>query len=127
PSAAGPPATPPADTMDFAAGGFGAPSPGGFRETTDGPVFELGGSEDEQAAPRPRQVFDLGEAGAAPEPPANPFADTQFANPFDLGGDTHPVPAAVATGGDETGRQIADAITPVLGELVTELRRSLDY
>jgi type IV pilus assembly protein PilM len=124
--AAAPPSPPPADTMDFAAGGFGAPSPGGFRETTDGPVFELGGTEDEEAAPKPRQVFDLGEAGPAP-PPANPFADTQFANPFDLGGDTHPVPVAAATTDDEMGRQIADAITPVLGELVTELRRSLDY
>jgi type IV pilus assembly protein PilM len=130
--AAAPPTPPPADTMDFAAGGFGATSPGGFRETTDGPVFEMGGADEEEGGPKQRQVLNLGEPayGAAPEPTANPFADTQFANPFDLTGDTHPVPVSDGggTGADaELDRQIADAITPVLGELVTEVRRSLDY
>jgi type IV pilus assembly protein PilM len=122
----------PGEMMDFAAGGFGAPAAGGFRDTTEGPVFDLGASPDEEAAPKPRQVFDLGAAeepvGSAPAAPANPFADTQFGNPFELGADTHPVP--VASGAeveDALGRQITDAITPVLGELVTELRRSLDY
>ena len=93
-----------ADTMDFAAGGFGAASPGGFRETADGPVFEMGGADEEEGAPQQRQVFDLGEPaiGAAPQPPANPFADTQFANPFDLTGDTHPVPVC-GRGRDQCG------------------------
>jgi type IV pilus assembly protein PilM len=127
----GAPAAPPADTMDFAAGGFGAAPPGGFRETTDGPVFDMGDTADDEAGGAPRQVFDLGEPGAAAAhgPSGNPFADTQFANPFDLA-DTHPVPAGPATtggAGDATAQQISDAITPVLGELVTELRRSLDY
>jgi type IV pilus assembly protein PilM len=125
PAGPGAPQPPPADAMDFAAGGFGGGSAGGFRNTTEGPVFE---TPDEEPAARPRQVFDLG--GSEPEPPApvvspvNPFADTEFANPFALTGETHPVPAGAD---DETARQIADAITPVLGELVTELRRSLDY
>jgi len=72
----------------------------------------------------------LADAGAAPASPANPFADTQFANPFDPTGATHPVPVQPVYGGGEDAalsQQIADAITPVLGELVTELRRSLDY
>jgi type IV pilus assembly protein PilM len=121
------PAAPPADTMDFAAGGFGAAPPGGFRETADGPVFDLGASaEDEAATAPPRQVFDLGAPAPVPGSSDNPFADTQFANPFDLTGDTHPVPVASAPT-DAAAQQIADAITPVLGELVTELRRSLDY
>jgi hypothetical protein len=118
--------------LDFAAGGFGGAPAGGFRDTTEGPVFDLGASPDEEeTGSKPRQVFDLGDTGAtggAPAVPANPFADTQFANPFELGGDTHPVPvSAVGGDDDEVRRQIADAITPVLGELVTELRRSLDY
>jgi type IV pilus assembly protein PilM len=125
------PAAPPADSMDFAAGGFGAASPGGFRETTEGPVFDLGATaEDEAESARPRQVFDLGdqEPAAAAGSADNPFADTQFSNPFDLSADTHPVPATATGGADAaTDQQISDAITPVLGELVTELRRSLDY
>jgi type IV pilus assembly protein PilM len=76
-------------------------------------------------------VFDLTDASVssgAQTPPANPFADTQYANPFDLTGPTHPVPVEGTAGEDAVMRQqIADAISPVLGELVTELRRSLDY
>jgi type IV pilus assembly protein PilM len=120
------PADAPGDLMDFAAGGFGGGA-GGFRETADGPVFDMGGSTDDEGAAKPSQVFDLGDAGPAENaPPANPFADTQFGNPFELTTSPHPVP--VTTGGeDAVRRQIADAITPVLGELVTELRRSLEY
>ena len=120
----------PGDMPDFAAGGFGAAPPGGFRDTTEGPVFDLGLSPDEEPEAKPRHVFDLSDAGAAPASPANPFADTQFANPFDPTGATHPVPVQPVYGGGEDAalsQQIADAITPVLGELVTELRRSLDY
>jgi type IV pilus assembly protein PilM len=122
-------AAPAGDMLDFAAGGFGSGSPGGFRDTTEGPVFDLGTSPDEEAPARPRQTLDLTDtaaSSAAPAAPANPFADTQFANPFDI----HPVPAdpSLAHGGDAAqAQQIADAITPVLGELVTELRRSLEY
>jgi type IV pilus assembly protein PilM len=124
-----PAAPPPADTFDFAAGGFGGSPSRGFQDTTEGPVFETAPGEEEEGGARPRQVFDLGtDAGDQTPPPANPFADTQFANPFDLTGETHPVPAAEGGyAGAEVDRQIVDAITPVLGELVTELRRSLDY
>jgi hypothetical protein len=126
------PEEPAGEMMDFAAGGFGGTGAGGgFRDTPDGPVFDMGASPDDEAAAKPKQVFDLGgpDAGAAEYgAPANPFADTQFGNPFELDTDTHPVPVA-PTGSDDDAvrRQIADAITPVLGELVTELRRSLDY
>lgn len=123
-------AAPGGETIDFAAGGFGT-SPGGFRDTTEGPVFDQGVSADEEGGTKPRQVFDLGEAGGQEQTPpanpfANPFADTQYANPFDLTGSTHLMPAG-AGGDGQIHQQIADAITPVLGELVTELRRSLDY
>src|SRR5205807_5106869 len=78
----------PADTMDFAAGGFGGAGAGGFRDTTEGPVFDLGVSADEETSTKPRQVFDLGEAsgptGFETAAPAQPFADTQFANAFDM-------------------------------------------
>jgi len=72
----------------------------------------------------------------APPPPADPFnPPAPEANPFDAPLDAPgaaaplPVPATPApAGGDEYVRQqIADAITPVLTELVTELRRSLDF
>lgn len=128
PAPAPEPEEPAGEMMDFAAGGFGGSSAGGFRDTPDGPVFDLGASPDDEASRKPAQVFDLGAPDPAAEPaaPANPFADSQFGNPFALDTDPHPVPAA-ASGEDATRRQIADAITPVLGELVTELRRSLDY
>jgi type IV pilus assembly protein PilM len=126
-------AAPAGDMLDFAGGGFGSAAAGGFRDTTEGPVFDLGASPDDELEAKPRQVFDLTDTAAsrgAHTPPANPFADTQFANPFDLTGETHVVPANTApVEGDDAllRQQIADAITPVLGELVTELRRSLDY
>src|SRR5207302_8636246 len=67
----------PGDMPDFAAGGFGAAPPGGFRDTTEGPVFDLGLSPDEAPEAKPRQVVDLSDAGAAPASPANPVADTR--------------------------------------------------
>lgn len=129
PGVGGNPAAPaaPGEMLDFAAGGFGSAPAGGFRDTTEGPVFD---TEEDEAA-KPRAVFDLTDtsvSSGSQAAPANPFADTQFANPFDLTGPPHPVPVEGATGAEATLRQqIADAISPVLGELVTELRRSLDY
>ncbi len=72
-----------------------------------------------QVAPAPseefsdRPVFDLGEEiGPAPAPPS------ASAPP--------PVPTA-QTVGDTMGRRVFEALAPTLAELVTEVRRSLDF
>ncbi|MBI3911557.1 MAG: type IV pilus assembly protein PilM [Armatimonadetes bacterium] len=122
--------------VDIAAGGF---APSAFTETTEGPIFETGpmptvggpGGTAPGGAPAGAVPFDAGLAG--PTPAASPFA-----SPFDTGPAPEALtgapaaparfPAPTAGGGDEYRRtQIADAILPVLGELVTELRRSLDF
>jgi type IV pilus assembly protein PilM len=112
---------PPGGPLDFAAGGFAG---GGFADTTEGPVFDLGAPSDEEPGAGQRPAFDLSEGGGAE---------------FDLGETTgeftaptsySSVPARAPLGEvdeDYMRQQVNDAITPILGELVTELRRSLDY
>jgi len=122
----GPPTPPPAAPeagVDIAAGGFGTAA---FIETAEGPVF------DTPAAPVPAGgPPDPGLAG--PTPSADPFGGgNPFDSPFDLPATpATPVPAAPpaeAAGEEDYLRsQIADVLLPVLGELVTELRRSLDF
>lgn len=105
--------------------------------------FDL--ARDDSPAAESPQVLGGPEAAAAPfeenvfaaVPSAAPFAgDEPGASPFDTSlaaapeAAPLPVPAvpAMPVGADEYVRQqIADAITPVLSELVTELRRSLDF
>jgi type IV pilus assembly protein PilM len=96
-------------TYDFAAGGLGGGR--GFIDTTGGSAFGLGGTEDEDQPQRPRQVIDLSE-GIEPSPRA---AAT---------------PAGRSPGESEEEylrSRISDAMIPILGELVTELRRSMEY
>jgi type IV pilus assembly protein PilM len=98
---------PPVGGLDFSVG------PG---EAGEGLDFDLG--LDEPAAPR--HSLDL---GAEESPFGGPGEFTgEFAAP--VGGVDVPLDTA-----DEAAvrQQVTDAITPVLGELVTELRRSLDY
>lgn len=64
-------------------------------------------SDDEEAAPR--HIFDLGDEPAAPPPP-----------------ETLAVPTA-QTVGDTIGRRVFESMAPTLTELVTEIRRSLDF
>lgn len=127
----GPPAAPPAPEpgVDIAAGGFG---PAVFVETTEGPVF------DTPAAPVPPAPGGSGPdpALAGPTPAADPFGGANpFDSPFDLpAAAPAPAPTPAAPSGDATASdeeylrsQIADVLLPVLGELVTELRRSIDF
>ena len=79
------------------------------------PVFRIG---DEEDAPKPGQVFDLGaEAapGAPPAPPAQP--------PPRAAG----LPVLHTPGSGTPGRQVYDSRLPTLVELVTEIRRSVEY
>jgi type IV pilus assembly protein PilM len=79
------------------------------------PVFRIG---DEEDAPKPGQVFDLGaEAapGAPPAPPAQP--------PPRAAG----LPVLHTPGSGTPGRQVYDSMLPTLVELVTEIRRSVEY
>ncbi len=122
-----------ASPFDPAAAPFGAPAPSPFGAGLGGPI----------PAGNP---FDP-DAGAPPAAPAaNPFDTSLFgpapgADPFGAGADFGLgglPPAAPAPAGGPAGpapmseedylrTQIADAIMPVLHELVTELRRSLDF
>jgi type IV pilus assembly protein PilM len=102
---------PPGGGLDFT-----SPAPG---EPLDGPIFDMGLDPDAPAA-GPRQTLDLGAD------------DSPFGGPGEFTGEfTAPVSAAVQPldESDEGAmrQQVTDAITPILGELVTELRRSLDY
>jgi len=83
-----------------------APPPEG-ETSSEGPVFDLGDEENEAAA------------AASGEPAA-----------FDLGGGETPAPPPVPTAqnvGDTMGRRVFESMAPTLAELVTEVRRSLDF
>jgi len=109
-------------TYDFAGGGLGGGR--GFADTPDGPVFDVGASPDEAAQQGRRQVFDLSE-GAGTELGGfsiSPGGSDTFGTPA--------LPTGPAPGQSEEEylqSQVADAMIPILGELVTELRRSIDY
>jgi Tfp pilus assembly PilM family ATPase len=107
---------PPGGPLDFAAGGFAG---GGFADTTEGPVFgEESGAGQGQASDLSEGTdieFDLGETtGEFTAPASFPPART-------------PAPVVGTADEEYLRQQVNDAITPILGELVTELRRSLDY
>ena len=102
------PAPPPlADGLDvspWAAGTAGQ----SFTDTLDGPVFDLGNEPAAQDTPAP--IFDLSEE-PEPAPPS--------------GGPSLQAAAPAASG--DLRAQVSEAIAPVLVDLVTELRRALDY
>jgi type IV pilus assembly protein PilM len=81
----------------------------GFTDTLDGPMFDLGG--DEAAGPAPAPAFDLSD-----EPETASAIDATAA----------PAPSAPLDPGDLRTR-VGDAIAPVLVDLVSQLRLSLDY
>ena len=126
-----------------------APPIGGF----DLPGFAPPGEDDTGAG---GSVFDLGDTGEADlfptqvsKPPSGPSPGAAPGGfdlgGFDLGGATVPGTAAAAGGFDMgtgdaghtggtpeeeeayTTRQVQDIMLPVLGELITELRRSIEY
>ena len=75
------------------------------------PVFRIG---DEDKAPKAAQVFDLGaEAGptASPQPPRQEPG----------------LPVLRTPGAGTSGRQVYESMLPTLVELVTEIRRSIEY
>lgn len=80
-----------------------------FTDTLDGPMFDLGGEE--AAGPAPVPAFDLSdESEPAPEPDLT----------------SAPVASPPLDPGDLRTR-VGDAIAPVLMDLVSQLRLSLDY
>jgi type IV pilus assembly protein PilM len=121
---------------------FGEPpvasAPGGISTEPD---FDLPGGLGGPGAPAAAgapPAAEMGDIFGAP-PAADPFGGDApgGGSPFDTPFAPAPSPAPLVpspavevggAGGDEYLRQqISDAITPVLGELVTELRRSLDF
>jgi hypothetical protein len=87
------------------------------------PIFDIG----EEVAPKQGPVFDLG-------------GETQKPTTFDLGADTGPggpsqppsqrvagLPVLHTPGAGTPGRQVYDSMLPTLVELVTEIRRSIEY
>jgi type IV pilus assembly protein PilM len=134
--------------FDVAGSGFGAEA---FTSPSESPEIQTGGEApsifgvagptpaanpfDPEAAPEPAPV--VAEAAPADNPFENLFgappAGDPFAPPQDtgigFGAAPAPVPAAPAAMSEEDylKTQIQDAIMPVLHELVTELRRSLDF
>jgi type IV pilus assembly protein PilM len=90
----------------------GAPALEAPRE--GGPEPEVQRAPAEEEAPQAGRVFDLGaEAGPAAPPPQEPR----------VGG----LPVLHTPGAGAPGRQVYNAILPTLVELVTEIRRSIEY
>jgi len=92
---------------------LGAKNP--FATTPEGPQFD----EPDRTQPIPRRTLNLAKRPEleAASPFGAPLDDNAFA-----------VPGGPSSASDEqTRNQVFEAIAPVLGELSTELRRSLDY
>jgi len=111
---------PPGGPLDFAAGGFAG---GGFADTTEGPVFAM--PEDDEPAPRQRQSLDLSEGGGLEL--GGEEITGEFTAPSSYPPARVPAPPLGTVDEEYLQQQVIDSITPILGELVTELRRSLDY
>jgi type IV pilus assembly protein PilM len=108
----------PAPQAESAGSPFDSPdwSPGsvtpGFTDTVDGPMFDLGGND--AVAPAPPPAFDLSDeldTGAAASEPAQAGA----------------VPSSAPLDPGDLRTRVGDAIAPVLVDLVSQLRLSLDY
>jgi type IV pilus assembly protein PilM len=108
-------------TYDFAGGGLGGGR--GFADTPDGPVFDVGTSPDDaDQQPGRRQVFDLSEGGGTD---VGDFSVTPGG--VGHGGSSPTGPAPGQSEEEYLQVQVTDAMIPILGELVTELRRSIEY
>ncbi|MCC6445690.1 MAG: type IV pilus assembly protein PilM [Armatimonadetes bacterium] len=103
------------------------PQPSAYRSTTDGPVFDI--EDDELSPPAGRQPLDLSADVDLPPPAGRQPIDLSGATGLIPAGPSVPAPASPSLESDEgrMKRQIFDAMLPILGDLVTELRRSLDY
>lgn len=88
----------------------------------------------------PRDVAPAGPPEIPPERPAPPVEDAGEAKVFDLGADTvpterppseepsaPPLPAIHKPVAGSPARQVYDAMLPTLVEMVTEIRRSIEY
>jgi len=82
------------------------------------------------SVPLPPSLFGEAPAPAPEVPPANPFDDA-FAPAVEAEAQPEAVDTALVGGGEsahsEREREVFQAILPVLGEFVMELRRSVDY
>src|SRR5258708_6000170 len=91
--------------------------------------FAIG--DDEPAAETKPMPFDFSDAEAGGETKPVSVADHETAGGFDLSEPpAAPAPAqvpATVSGQDPTKMQVFSAMAPVLGELLTELRRSMEY
>ncbi len=107
---------------------LGTPAPAhvasGTEDDTDAPVFELSSTEDlgshGDLEPTGERVthLELDETHVPPPPPPGAAG---------IGVAAAPVTHTRAAGSSAATQQIYDAIAPILGELTTELRRSLDF
>jgi type IV pilus assembly protein PilM len=98
-------------------------------------VFDVGTSPDESdQQPARRNVFDLSEGGGTdlsgfsvtPGGAASePYGTPSYGSPYERPPEGGPAPGQSAD--DYLQSQVADAMIPILGELVTELRRSVEY
>jgi len=75
------------------------------------PVFRTG---DEEEAPKAAQVFDLGAEAGPTAPPQPPRQEPGL-------------PVLHTPGARTPGRQVYESMLPTLVELVTEIRRSIEY
>jgi type IV pilus assembly protein PilM len=113
------------------------PVPGGNPFDPDAALVPAGGPAAPSLQPEPAAASPFDSSLFGPAPGGNPFGlpDDLNLNAFgpDAGASTFPeadpfpaTPAAMSEE-DYLRTQIADGVMPVLNELVTELRRSLDF
>ncbi len=114
------PAAPGAAAPDTGSLDLGTPAPGyatGTEDDTDAPMFELSSTDEvstqDQVEATGERVTHLElDDAAVPPPPVTALSDTA---------------AQHQPGGGSISQQVYDAIAPIVGELTTELRRSLDF
>jgi len=109
PAAPAPAATAPAAPPPVSA-------PAEDEEAVSRPVFDLSSELEEETTPK-RPVFDLSAGEETPAPPSPPARDTA--------GPTLPSPTSPV--GETGARRVYQAMLPTLTELVTEIRRSVEY
>ncbi len=90
-------------------------------EVPTGPAFDLG--EEEGAAP----AFDLSEEEAEVEPPITPVFDLEEEEPEPTQEEPQTAALQEAVSPESMEDRVFDAISEVLVDLATELRRSIEY
>lgn len=114
------PAAPAAAAPDTGSLDLGTPAPGyatGTEDDTDAPMFELSSTDEvstqDQVEVTGERVthLELDDTAVPPPPAAGEASVVTTAQP----------------GGASISQQVHDAIAPIVGELTTELRRSLDF